>query len=94
MSPVNRFQMPLPERNGSAPSEPFERVIDAREVPCTVCDRPCRFESVTSPNPDAPEFLKTRSCWLGFVLDRQDESLSYVVACSEECVRHLLREAS
>lgn len=90
--PQAPFRMPLPPPLPGALGEPFARVVDVREVRCAVCSVRCRYESVTSPHPEAPEFLRTDRRWIGFVLEPSSEHLSYLIVCSEGCVQRLLRE--
>lgn len=98
MSPVHRFQMPMPERPfplgpREDRSEPFPKLVEVRELSCARCGALCRYESSTARYPGAPEFLRAQpDVWLSFVVDPQTDTLDVVAACSEECVQRLFRE--
>ncbi len=98
MSPANRFQMPLPEkpfplgRAGERP-EPFPKLVECRELPCSSCGVTCRYESSTASHPGSPEFLRAHpDVWISLVVDPKTDTLELVAACSESCVQRLFRE--
>jgi len=73
--------------------EPFPRLVDVRDLSCSACRAPCRYESSTGRHPGSPEFLRAHpDVWLGFVIDPKTDTLAVVAACSESCVQRLLRE--
>lgn len=98
MSPLNRFHMPMPERpfllgRHAERPEPFLKLVEVRELQCACCGKLCRYESSTSRNPGAPEFLRAQpDMWMALVVDGKTDTLDVVVACSEDCVQKLLRE--
>ena len=80
--------IPTAPRNSSPGSrlpEPFRRLVDLREGLCEVCGKLCGFESVMPADPDAPELVKTRLCWLGWRLEDHLGTVALVVACSDRC---------
>src|SRR5512147_1762304 len=101
MSPIHRFQMPMPSRDGGEhvtqphypASEPFPKLVEPRSLPCAACGVTCRYESSTSRDPGSPEFLRAQpDVWLAFLIDPRTDTLDLVAACSEACVQRLLRE--
>jgi hypothetical protein len=92
-----RFRMPLPPPLPGAYREPFRRAVDVRETLCVYCGAVCRFDSITSPHPEAPEYLRAHGAWFGFVKDEAQDgtplgTVSIIAVCSEKCVQQLLEE--
>ena len=87
----------FPAHGTSRPPFPIQakkRVVSTRPLPCTVCGKTILVRSLTSPLPEAPEFLQLpeTGMWIGIVAG--DVCPEVILGCSEICVQTLFAHGS